>query len=143
MKEVKAWLVQEFLGYGNKGRVDGREWNKCPCGARMELKVDATGTQYLSHPKGISADKAHKRGMAHHSVYGTIQGEVVNKVVDHAKLLQLRVNDLIQHEKIQHDIINGLKADLVYMSAREIHDKYHNPMQCWFVCDYGDDRSYD
>ena len=129
MKEVKAWLVQEFLGYGNKGRVDGREWNKCPCGARMELKVDATGTQYLSHPKGISADKAHKRGMAHHSVYGSIQAKVVNKGVDHAKSLQLQVN--------------GLKADLEYMSAREIHDKYHNPMQCWFMCDYGDDRSYD
>ena len=129
MKEVISWLVQEFLGFGNKGRVDGREWNKCPCGARMELKVDATGTQYLSHPMGISADKAHKRGMAHHSVYGSIQAKVVNKVVDHAKSLQLQVN--------------GLKADLEYMSAREIHDKSHTPMQCWFVWDYGADRSSD
>lgn len=132
MKEVKAWLVQEFLGYGDRGdgtfsgRVDGREWSKCRCGARMELKTDATGTQYLNHPKGISADKAHKRGMAHHSVYGSIQAKVADKVIDHY------VSE-----------IDTLWSDLRHMPAREIHDKYHNPMQCWFVCDYGDDRSYD
>ena len=29
------------------------------------------------------------------------------------------------------------------LSPKAIHDKFHNPFECWFDCEYGDDRSYD
>ena len=128
-KSSKPWLRQEFKGFF-------QGVNKCKCGARMEPRVNSKGIKYLQHPIGIDADRSHL-GIFPYSkprakVYESIQDKVADKVVDHAKSLQQQVD--------------GLKAELEaikHMSAREVHDKYHNPKQCWFVCDYGDDRSYD
>ena len=38
--------------------------------------------------------------------------------------------------------IESLKGEISNIN-KEIHDKYHNPRECWFDCEYGDDRNYD
>ena len=112
----------------------------------MEPRVNSKGVKYLQHPIGIDADRSHLGIFPYSKPRAKVsiqekQDRIMEREMAHAKR-----KARMEHVESLQQQVDGLRAELEaikHMSAREVHDKYHNPMQCWFVCDYGDDRSYD
>ena len=78
----QSWYRQEFKGFGEKGRIDGRWWNRCRmgCPARMELKWDSKGVKYLKHPTGAYSDAAHL-GLPPFSGWGRFRTQLLKEEI--------------------------------------------------------------